>query len=60
MRCNCPNCAQVIVQDRNFEGLNYCTNCRQLFFVPERKVPGWIWGVLTLMVVNLQRMCFFP
>jgi hypothetical protein len=57
MRCNCPNCANVIVQDRNAEGLNYCTSCHELFFVPpERRVPTWIWGALTIMVVNLQRL----
>ena len=58
MRYNCPHCLHLIVQDRNIEGLNYCTNCQRLFFVPpERKVPGWIWGVLVALTAHWQILC---
>jgi hypothetical protein len=48
----------LVVQDRNVDGLNYCTNCKKLFFVPpKRTVPTWIWGVLAVMIVNWLNMC---
>jgi len=55
VRCTCPICSHVFEQDRSQEGLNYCTTCQSLFFVPpERAVPTWIWGVLAFMLANCQ------
>lgn len=53
MRCTCPHCAEVFVQDRNVDGLNYCTNCQNLFLIPPAKpVPTWILGVLTFLMAD--------
>ncbi|MGD0898123.1 MAG: hypothetical protein ABR915_09835 [Thermoguttaceae bacterium] len=53
----CPNCSEVVRQDRNVEGLNYCPHCRRLFFVPPpEKMPPWILGVLVILVANWQLM----
>jgi hypothetical protein len=42
----------LVKQDRNPEGLNYCTNCGKLFLVTsESRVPLWIFGVLVFLVV---------
>jgi hypothetical protein len=58
MRCTCPNCAGVLLQDRNADGLNYCTNCGSLFVIPPtRPLPPWILGVLTVMIANWQLLC---
>gem|GEM_PF-1845200 len=58
MQCHCPHCSHLVVQDRNTDGLNYCTNCKELFFVPpERTVPTWTWGVMAVMIVNWLNMC---
>ena len=55
VRCTCPVCSRVFDQDRNREGLNYCTNCQSLFLVPpERSVPFWIWGVLVVVLATCQ------
>jgi hypothetical protein len=55
MRCICPLCAAELNQDRNAEGLNYCTHCRSLFLIaPEKPIPTWILGVLTFLMANLQ------
>jgi hypothetical protein len=58
MRCTCPICAEVLVQNRNVDGLNYCMHCQNLFLVPPpRTVPTWILGVLTVMMANWQMLC---
>jgi hypothetical protein len=55
MRYTCPHCAEVLVQDRNTDGLNYCTHCRNLFLIPPVKpAPTWILGVLTFLTANWQ------
>jgi hypothetical protein len=57
MKCVCTHCGESLWQDRNPEGLNYCTNCRKLFVVlapPE--VPTWMWGVVAFILVNWQIM----
>jgi hypothetical protein len=55
MRCNCPHCAGRLIQTRNLDGPNYCTNCQKLFFVPAiEPVPTWVFGVLAFLVVNWQ------
>ena len=60
MRCDCPYCAHVVRQDRNLEGLNYCPNCKRLFLVlPPERVPGWILGVVTVLLAHWQMMCHF-
>jgi len=57
MRCTCPNCAEVVEQDREAQGLNYCTSCRTLFYVPTTEpVPTWILGVLTFLLAKLQSL----
>lgn len=57
MRCICPKCAAVLVQNRNPEGLNYCTECQTLFLVPaERQVPVWVLGVVTFLMANMQML----
>jgi hypothetical protein len=60
MQCYCPHCCQLVVQDRNVDGLQYCTSCKKIFCVPpKRTVPAWIWGVLAILVVNWLNMCHF-
>ena len=55
MKCTCPHCGELLRQDRNPEGLNFCNNCRKLFLVPpEPSVPPWIWGVVTILIANWQ------
>jgi len=55
VKCTCPDCGELVKQDRNMDGLNYCTNCRKLFLVPsDSKVPLWIFGVLVFLVVYCQ------
>lgn len=57
MRCTCPNCAEVLIQNRSVRGLNYCTTCHQFFLVAPESVPTWILGVLTVLVANWQMLC---
>lgn len=60
MRCNCPHCAQLVRQDENVEGLNYCTKCQRLFLVPPKeKLPPWILGVLVVLTGNWQLISRF-
>ncbi len=56
MQCECPHCLHLVSQDRNPEGLNYCPACHKLFYMPppERKVPGWLLGVLVVLAANAQ------
>jgi hypothetical protein len=55
MICICTHCGEVLTQDREPEGLNYCTNCRNIFFVPLKpRVPSWIWGVVAVLMANWQ------
>jgi hypothetical protein len=55
MRCICPQCANVLDQDRNTDGLNYCPNCRNLFLIAApRPVPPWVLGVVTVLLMNWQ------
>ncbi len=57
MRCTCPLCSNVQLQDRNADGLNFCTNCQSLFLIPpERQVPVWILGVVTVLMANMQML----
>jgi uncharacterized protein (DUF983 family) len=58
MNCLCPHCTRLIVQDRNVEGLNYCTHCGKLFLMPPPgKLPPWILGVLVVLTANWQMVC---
>ena len=55
MRVHCPHCGQKVVQARNLEGPNFCSQCQTLFCVPpDRPVPPWILGVLTILIANWQ------
>ena len=55
MLCLCPKCSHDFQQLRNCEGLNYCPKCHNLFLAPpERQMPPWILGVLTVLVINWQ------
>jgi hypothetical protein len=55
MRVKCPNCNQAVVQAKNWEGPNFCSNCQTLFYLPEEpKLPPWILGVLVILVANWQ------
>lgn len=55
MKCTCTHCGELLRQDRNLEGLNYCTHCRKLFLEPpESRVPPWILGVLVAFIANWQ------
>lgn len=55
MHYQCPACLHFLIQDSNPEGLNYCPACHRLFFVPPRTmVASWVWGVLVVLVANLQ------
>jgi hypothetical protein len=55
VKCTCTNCGEVLMQDVNPEGLNYCPKCRSLFLVPpEPKMPTWIWGVVVFLIANWQ------
>ena len=58
MKLTCTHCGELVEQDRNREGLNYCTNCRRLFLVPpEPRVPPWILGVLVVLIINCKLLC---
>ncbi len=58
MCCKCPYCGEVLMQDRNAEGLNFCTNCRNLFLVPPQEtVQPWILGVLVILTAIWQMQC---
>ena len=55
MKCQCPRCGELVNQDRNMEGQNYCINCGKLFLMPpEPTVPTWIWGIVAFLLVNWQ------
>jgi hypothetical protein len=57
VKCTCPDCGKLVRQDRNVDGLNYCTNCRKLFLVPpESRVPPWILGVLVFLLAYWQML----
>jgi ribosomal protein L37AE/L43A len=53
MRCLCPHCSQLLVQDRNESGINFCPNCQKLFHGIE-VVPPWILGVLVVLMATWQ------
>jgi hypothetical protein len=55
MYVQCPTCNASVKQSKNWDGPNYCPNCRQLFYLPEeRQMPPWILGVLTILIANAQ------
>ena len=56
MRCNCPICLHLVIQDRYRERLNFCPNCRSLFVMPSKRMPSWILGVLVVLTANWQLM----
>jgi hypothetical protein len=58
MQCNCPHCAEVIEQDWNADGLNYCTKCQKLFLVPSA-VPAWILGILIFLAGCWLVLCWY-
>ena len=62
MRCFCPHCSQLVVQDRNPDGVNFCPHCCKLFEGVAEKMPFWIWGLAAVVAVVLlmavwQIMC---
>ena len=58
MKLACTHCGELVSQDRNLEGLNYCTNCQKLFLMPPKpRMPPWIWGVLVVLVINCKILC---
>ncbi len=58
MKLTCTYCGELVRQDRNSDGLNYCTNCGKLFLVPpERTVPPWILGVVVFLVAYCRILC---
>ena len=57
MRCSCPHCSQLVVQDRNSSDINFCTYCHKLFEGIEEKMPSWILGVLVVLMANWQIIC---
>ena len=55
VKCTCTHCGEVLKQDKNLDGLNFCTNCRKLFLVaPEPRVPPMILAVLAALIANWQ------
>lgn len=54
MQVQCPHCQALVSQTKNTEGPNFCPKCRRLFRAQERKLPAWILGVLTILVINWQ------
>jgi hypothetical protein len=55
MYLECPYCNGRVRQAENWDGPNFCPNCRELFYLPENsQVPPWILGVLTILAANLQ------
>ncbi len=55
VKCTCTHCGELVTQDRNPEGPNYCTNCQKLFVAsPEPRVPTWILGVVVFLMANWQ------
>jgi ribosomal protein L37AE/L43A len=57
MRFICPNCSELVVQDRSWSGMYFCRHCRRLFEGIEEKLPPWILGVLVIVTANWQMMC---
>jgi hypothetical protein len=52
-RFHCPYCSQRFVQDENPDGPNFCPTCRRLFLVQRpRQVPGWVLGVIVILMAN--------
>jgi ribosomal protein L37AE/L43A len=52
----CPNCSQLldshVIQPE--KGIGWCSNCRKAFQGPARAVPGWVWGVVVMLLTILQ------
>ena len=49
----CPRCFPVGTKTRSRSGLNSCEKCGSLFLgPPERSLPPWIFGILTILVAN--------
>ena len=60
IRCFCPHCSLLVVQDKSESGINFCPYCQMLFEGIAIKFPTWIAGVLAVLVVlmvNWQIMC---
>jgi len=51
IRFFCPHCSLLVVQDRSETGTNFCPHCQKLFKGIAKKLPTWIVGVLTVLVV---------
>jgi len=57
MRMPCPFCQFPVVQTKNRDGPNFCTRCNRLFYVPDEPgVPRWVFGVLVILLCNLQNL----
>ncbi len=50
MRHICPHCAEVLSQENDPVGLNYCANCHRIILVPPAK-PVPTWGLVLLLVL---------
>jgi ribosomal protein L37AE/L43A len=56
MRCLCPHCSQLVVQDKSENGINFCPYCQELFAGVEIKLSPWILGVLVVLMATWQIM----
>lgn len=55
MSTTCPHCDASVVQARNRDGPNFCPHCQRLFEIQEdHHVPRWVYGVMMVLVCNLQ------
>ena len=55
MECTCTNCGELVSDDQNLDGRNYCINCGKFVEVPSKpKVPTWMWGVVVVLLANWQ------
>ncbi len=55
MECTCTHCGELVTQDRNTEGPNYCVHCGSTFMARARsEVPTWVWGVVVILMANWQ------
>ncbi len=55
MKRTCTNCGELVSQDQNLDGHNYCINCGEFYLVSaESKMPTWVWGVVVVLMLNWQ------
>jgi hypothetical protein len=53
---HCSYCNAVVEGDPKLQGgqVSWCPNCKRVFSVPVFLTPGWIAGVLVVLMLNSQ------